>query len=61
MLFDALVGYLPKTQRKIKQKIINLERNYHEEFYWLCFIRGEEGGIWENDILITDIEELEKR
>ena len=42
---------------------INLERNYFEELYRLCFFfaAGEERGgrIWEEDILITDAEELE--
>ena len=51
--FDALVGYLTKTLRKMKQDFTNLES---EEPYWWCIIRG---GISEN-ILITDIGELEK-
>ena len=48
----------PRTPSKIRQEFINLERNYHKELYWLCFIRWR--GIWEEDIPITEVEELGK-
>ena len=39
ILFGALVGYLPNSERD-KARIHEFERNFNEEFYWLYFIRG---------------------
>ena len=43
VLFDALVGYLPNSERD-KARILQCERNCYEKFYWLCCIRGEKFG-----------------
>ena len=47
-----------RFHRKVKQEIINLERNY----YLVSFLGHESvsGWIWKGDILIVDIKELEK-
>ena len=49
---------ISQTPRETKREFINLERKYHQE----CLIGSSliAGGIWKGDILIADIEELEK-
>ena len=51
--FDALVRYLPNSERD-KARIHQFGKKV---FSWICFYRRR---IWEEDILIDEIEELEK-
>ena len=57
VLFGALVGYLPKTPRETKHELVKLEENYYGGFSLVkLYSRWELG---REDILITDVEELE--
>ena len=49
---------ISQNSERNKARIQQFERNYYDNFCWLCFIRGERE-MWEKDILINDVEELE--
>ena len=49
---------ISQTPRETKREFINSERKYYQEFWE--DVLWSRGGIWKGDILIADIEELEK-
>ena len=54
-LFDVLIGYL-QTPRETKQEFINVKEIVTKIFLVMLY----SGRIWEEDILIANIEKLEK-